>query len=139
MRVARCTQFTYAIRGGAPNFMPRVAFTRASFPALPLLSRALSSALSNRSSRTGEFSNVFFFRTYPEKKFRYWRTNSRYRATAKEKRVRVVREPRYPRFTVHLSAQESPSDKFQVSRLNERTVLPPLFGEKKSGSLPGFA
>lgn len=28
--------------------------------------------------------------------------------------------------------QESPSDKFQVSRLNERTVLPPLYvGEKK--------
>lgn len=118
---------------GAPNFMPRVAFTRASFPAPSLPS--LSSPLSNCSSRTGESSLMLFFRTYSKKKikFRYGRTNSRYRTTAKEERVRVAREPRYPRFTVHLSVQESPSDKFQVSRLNERTVLPPLLvgGKKK--------
>lgn len=122
--------------GGAPNFMPRVAFTRASFPAPSLPSPAPARPIVHREP---ENSLMLFFRTYPKKKFR-WAGEPIRDIGRRRKRnafVSPVREPRYPRFTVHLSAQESPSDKFQVSRLNERTVLPRLFvgGERKKKRL----
>jgi len=53
--------------GGAPNFMPRVAFTRASFPALSLLARPFLAAR-QPSAREPESSLMLFFRTYPKKK-----------------------------------------------------------------------
>ena len=142
MRVARCTRNLHTLYGrGAPNFMPRVAFTRASFPALPPSHPALSSPTLWPFIANRRVLWCFFFARIPlfpssssaPKKSFSASEPIRDIGRRRKRNALVSCEPRYPRFTVHLSAQESPSDKFQVSRLNERNVLPPLFvGKKKA-------
>ena len=121
--------------GGSPEFYAarsvHTCFISRPVPSHP---RPSSSPPPPTVHREPESSPVLFFFAR-KKRFRYQFAISG--DGERETRSCRAREPRYPRFTVHLSVEESPSDKFQVSRLNERTVLPSLFvGEKKTAHYP---
>lgn len=126
--------------------MPRVAFTRASFPAsslspsLPLPhppppqppspSPSLSPSLSPPPPLPLLLMLVLiraavqYLFSYASEKIPL-RNSDQFAIPNDTRKRNAPASAAIPRFTVHLSAGESPSDKFQVSRLNEHAVLPP--------------
>lgn len=135
MRVARAPHAIYIRHTGkrASNFMPRVAFTRASFPAscLPCSFPCSSSSFSAATTTHTISSSPSSPRVH---QFVSFRAHSK-KNVAKEFGSQFA-TPNYAggrntrsRFTVHLSAEQLPSDKFQISRLNERA---PFHARKKA-------